>query len=129
MKDIESREDIILFVDRFYSKVDIDPVLGPIFNERAGVDWDEHKQKLYGFWNSIVFQTGEYKGQPFGPHLQNMPLYKNEFQHWLNLFIETLDELFSGETVEKMKKSAQNIANVLMVKLGIVKGDILKTVE
>jgi hemoglobin len=129
MNDIEARDDIVRFVNRFYDKVTIDPILGPIFNDQAKVDWDEHKDKLYKFWASIVLATGEYKGQPFPAHVGLMPLKREQFHHWLNLFLETVDELFEGKEAHKMKKSAQNIANVLMMKLGIIKNDILTTVE
>jgi hemoglobin len=129
MRDIETRNDIITFVDRFYSKVDTDPVLGPIFNDQANVDWDQHKDKLYKFWASIALATGEYKGQPFPAHVDLMPLTRDQFKHWLNLFLETVDELFEGEQVHQMKKSAQNIANVLMMKLGVIKNEVINTVE
>ena len=54
-KDIESREDIIAFVNRFYNKVEADPVIGYIFTDIAKVNWDHHLPRMYDFWESVLF--------------------------------------------------------------------------
>ena len=49
--DILTREDIKLLVDRFYDKVQSDPLLGPVFSH---VDWPHHLPIMYNFWSSML---------------------------------------------------------------------------
>ena len=64
MLDIESKDDIILLVNEFYTKIQIDPIIGYIFTDVAKLDWNVHLPKMYSFWESILFGTGSYKGNP-----------------------------------------------------------------
>lgn len=43
-------------VTHFYQKIQKDDLLGPIFNEVAQVNWDEHIPLLCKFWNSIMLK-------------------------------------------------------------------------
>ena len=45
--DIASLEDIKLLVNTFYSQVQKDDFIGPIFNEKIGNRWPEHLEKMY----------------------------------------------------------------------------------
>lgn len=49
MKEIKGRQEVIEMVDAFYDKVNKDPLLSPVFNEIAGVDWEKHLPKMYNF--------------------------------------------------------------------------------
>jgi hemoglobin len=106
---ISSREEVIKVVDRFYSKVRQDELIGPIFTEQAKVDWDEHLPKLYNFWEDLLFGTENYHGRPFPPHMK-FNLKIEHFERWLKLFVETIDENFSGLKAEEMKARALRIA-------------------
>lgn len=46
--DVKNLEDITLFVDKFYGKVQYDALIGPVF---AGAiqDWTPHLEQLYRF--------------------------------------------------------------------------------
>jgi truncated hemoglobin YjbI len=59
---------IVALVDRFYTKARFDPDIGPLFNS-AVQNWDEHLQKLYDFWSSVMLTTGRYKGNPMAAHV------------------------------------------------------------
>ena len=63
-KELANFEDIVLFVDSFYEKVQSDDLIGPIFN---GVitDWPPHLEKMYNFWNAALFGVPGFKGNPF----------------------------------------------------------------
>lgn len=120
MKDIESREDIILLVDKFYDKVKMDKVIGPFFNDVAKVNWNEHLPKLYDFWETTLFHKALYKGNPIEVHKhlhQLSPLEKKHFEHWVNLFCSTVNELFMGNNAEQIKIKAQSIAIVMQWKI------------
>lgn len=41
----------------------------------------------------------------------------DNFQQWIHLFNETVDELYQGEKAELIKKRAQSIATVMQIKL------------
>lgn len=107
--DITSDADIKQFVHRFYSKVEQDDRLGYIFNDHAGVDWDTHLPKMVDFWSNLLFRTRRYNGRPMRKHMP-LPIKKSDFERWLGLFNETIDELYEGEVADHAKEMAQKIA-------------------
>jgi hemoglobin len=119
MKDLFNKDDIRLLVDRFYEKVNDDPLLSPIFNDHAEVDWPEHLPVMYDFWNSLLFGSMEYKGQPFPKHM-TLPVTKEHFERWLQLFTATLEENFNGPKADEALERATNIARVFMTKMGLL---------
>ena len=119
-KDIENREDVILFVDTFYKKVEADAVIGFIFTDVARVDWSHHLPKMYDFWESVLFGKALFKGNPMEVHFKlnkDQPLTATEFERWKGLFMETIDELFAGEQAEETKKKAASIADLMHFKI------------
>jgi hemoglobin len=118
--DIRSESDIKLLVDTFYSKVNGDKLLSPIFNDKAKVHWDAHLPTMYKFWGTQLIGTMDYKGQPFPPHMK-FDLQSGHFQRWIELFTGTVNELFEGPTADLAIYKAQNIAQIFQYKLGIIK--------
>lgn len=115
-KDIRNRNDIILFVDRFYDRVRKDPVIGYIFNDIARVNWEKHLPVMYNFWDNAIFFSGTYTGNPLQlhKHLHHvMPLEEKHFDQWNKLFTETIDELFSGAKAELAKERALSISQIM----------------
>lgn len=115
---IKSRDEVIQIVDSFYAKVRLDPLIGPIFNDVAKVDWAEHMPKLYNFWEDLLFGTDNYKGRPFPPHMK-LNLKPVHFEIWLKLFTETIDENYQGMKAEEMKARARRIALNFSMNLGL----------
>ena len=113
--DILTREDIKLLVDRFYDKVQSDPLLGPVFSH---VDWPHHLPTMYNFWSSMLLGDQSYRGNPFQKHLP-LAIDGQHFDQWLKLFTETVDHHFSGEKAEEIKMRARSIAGVFQLRLGI----------
>ena len=64
MKDIETREDIIQMVNTFYSRVQKDELLGPIFNGKIQDRWETHLNTMYNFWSNILLGDNSYHGRP-----------------------------------------------------------------
>ena len=116
---IESRKDIIQIVDSFYEKVRKDELIGPIFNDVAKVNWEEHLPKLYNFWEDLLLGTNNYNGRPFPPHTP-LNLRPEHFERWLYLFTTTVDEKFSGLKAEEMKARALRIASNFSFNLGLI---------
>ncbi|MDX1447234.1 group III truncated hemoglobin [Lishizhenia sp.] len=118
MKTIETRKDIELLVESFYTKVRAHNELGPIFSRHIKEDeWPEHLSKLSDFWETNLFGVRKFKGNPTQKHInvdQAHPggLEQELFGYWLQLWIATLDELFHGKLAEKAKDAARNIAHI-----------------
>lgn len=118
--DIQNRTDLILLVDTFYEKVKRDETIGFFFNEIAAVDWGRHLPVMYDFWESTLFGSGTYSGNPMNKHIVLSRRHKMEphhFQHWIALFHGTVDELFSGTNAETIKQRAAGIATVMQIKI------------
>jgi hemoglobin len=114
--DLAGRAEIELLVNTFYEKVRRDEVLGFIFNDVARTDWVAHLPKMYDFWETVIFRTGGYSGNPLAAHARLVPLTKmgrGQFDRWLGLFKSTVDELFAGAKAEHIKNAADDMANVI----------------
>lgn len=114
--DIQSKEDVIVMVNSFYDKVNEDELLSYIFNDFAEVDWAHHLPIMYRFWDSLIFGSGTYKGNPFAKHIR-LPIHKQHFQCWIQLFEQNIDEHFEGEIANHTKLRAQSIAHIFQNKL------------
>ena len=126
LRTLDSPEAVRYMVDSFYEKVQIDPLIGPVFTEVAQVDWAKHLPKMYAFWESIILGNNAYDGHPFRPHLivnQKHTLTIDHFERWLQLFTETLAENFTGETAEQVRQRATQIALVWNNKLEYLNND------
>lgn len=116
-KKIESREDVSLLVNTFYSKVRKDVLLGPIFNGII-TDWETHLELLTDFWETNLFFTRKYVGNPLHTHIEvdkKMDNTINElhFGTWINLWLETIDQLFEGETAQIAKNRARSMGTFI----------------
>ena len=121
MKEIENREDVKLLVHSFYAKISANQEIGPFFNTTIR-DWDDHLEKLIDFWESNLFAVRKYFGNPIEAHVKVDQQFHNQinpsiFGLWLNLWFETLDELFIGENVETLKRRARKMGTMLMVNI------------
>lgn len=119
-KDINHRKDIVLLVNAFYEKVKLDQEIGPIFSDVAHVNWEKHLPVMYDFWENIIFQTGNYAGNPMTAHFklhEKHPFTKAHFVRWLALFQDTLNDNFEGQNTELARQRALSIATVMEIKL------------
>ncbi|MBV7267689.1 group III truncated hemoglobin [Winogradskyella luteola] len=119
--DIKTREDIFKLVSNFYIKVRKDKVLGLFFNNTIK-DWDAHLQHLTTFWESSLFLKTKYHGNPIEAHVKvdaahNNSITELHFGLWLNLWFETIDELFEGDYAENAKRRARKMGTFLYLKI------------
>jgi hemoglobin len=115
-KDITNLEDIKILVNTFYSKVQEDELIGPIFNQKMAGRWPEHLEKMYRFWQTILLEVHSYSGSPFPPHKQ-LPVNKDHFNRWMKIFTATTDSLFIGPLAEEAKLRAKNMAEMFNYKI------------
>lgn len=104
-----TEEEISNLVDRFYAKVQHDPQIGPIFNEKVE-DWPAHLVLLKNFWSTVLLTTGRYKGDPMMTHLQ-LPLEPSHFDRWLTLFAETANEVLPPDHAIAIIAKSHRIAH------------------
>lgn len=109
-------DDIKHLVDSFYAKVQQDELLADIFNNVIQDHWPKHLEKMYSFWQTVLLEEHTYYGAPFMPHA-NLPVNKQHFDRWLELFFETLDELFTGEKAEEARWRANKMAEMFQFKI------------
>ncbi len=115
-KDITNRADVELLVNTFYDRVKKDATIGFFFTEIIPVDFPAHLPKMYAFWESILFGTSGYKGEPMTVHThihQKHKMTHEHFERWISLFTSTIDELFSGNKAEELKQRASSIATIM----------------
>ena len=120
LPDLCDRSDIDILVDDFYTRVRGDELLAPIFTDIAGVDWETHVPKIADFWETALFRTGNYRGNPLRPHLLlslQTSMSAEKFQRWLDLFFATVDTHFCGEKAEHIKRIAEDMATVMQSRI------------
>jgi hemoglobin len=105
---LATRSDVEELVRRFYQAAIPDPQLGPVFHD-FGVDWSVHVPKLVAYWSRELLGEPGYSGRPVGAHgpvLACRPFGDAAITRWLELWGETVDELFVGPTAEWAKRRA-----------------------
>ena len=116
MKDIANYEDIKQLVDSFYTKVREDELLGVIFNKVIEDRWAVHLDKMYRFWQTVLLSEHTYNGSPFAPHAK-LPVGKDHFVRWKELFCATIDDLFAGEKADEAKWRADKMGDMFLMKI------------
>ncbi|MGB3344049.1 MAG: group III truncated hemoglobin [Aequorivita sp.] len=116
-KQIESREEVSLLVRTFYAKVRKDELLGPIFNGIID-DWEAHLELLTDFWETNLFFQRKYFGNPMHAHVEVDNKWGNtinelHFGTWINLWFETINELFEGETAQIAMNRARHMGTFI----------------
>lgn len=121
--DITAREDINTLVKQFYNKLLQDDLLKTIFEKTVLSHLDEHLKTIADFWDSILLDADNYRGNVTEKHFEvdkQFKLSKIEFDRWLFHWKATIDELFTGEKAEMAKFRAQSIADIMQYKLEFI---------
>ncbi len=120
--DLDSREHIEDFVDRFYARLLADEQLAPVFLEIAAVDLTVHLPHIKDYWCKLLLGEPGYRRHTMSIHRRlhrKRPLTTGDFQHWLAHFNATLDEGFSGEQTERARRIAAAIAANMQASLPV----------
>ena len=97
-KDISSRADIELFIRYFYERVKLDDTIGIIFTEIVAMNWEHHIPLITDFWETILLDNPVYKNNAMEVHYhlhKIFPLHKEHFDAWLNLFNDSIQEMYN----------------------------------
>lgn len=120
MRDITTGADIELLVDSFYKKVITDPTIGFIFTDVVALSWQKHIPVMYSFWGSLLLGQNTYKGNPMVKHMELdklVTLTPTHFDTWLQLWVSTVSELFSGPKADEAIERARSIAGIMRLKV------------
>lgn len=121
--DLLGRAEIEQLVNAFYQRVQQDELLGFIFNDVAKTEWSTHLPKMVAFWETVIFGTGGFRGNPLAAHAKLTAMTtmgREQFDRWLMLFQTTVDDLFVGEHAEHIKRAAHDMANVIYSRINHV---------
>ena len=116
MTKITNRDDVSLLVHTFYDKIRQHELLGPIFNGHITEEqWPAHLSKLTDFWESNLFGVRTFRGSPSKAHVNvdknlNHTISQNHLAQWLQLWFETINELFEGELADRAKEMARRMS-------------------
>lgn len=113
LPDLGDSEQIGRLVRTFYARVRQDDLLGPVFEDQAGVDWDEHVHKLTAFWCRLELGIPGFEGAPTRKHARlsaRAPFRAEQFERWVSLFHDTIDRGWSGPHANSIKHRAVRIA-------------------
>src|SRR5512138_1719662 len=100
----------------FYEKVRRDAVLGPVFAEAIGDDWDPHIERIMLFWLTATRLSRGYDGRNFMPaHVRNPAIRAGQLPRWLELFRETAAEVCTREVASVLVDIAERMAETLEI--------------
>jgi len=111
--DLDSREKIEFFVDRFYERMLTDEQLAPIFVNVAEIDLEVHLPHIKDYWSKLLLGERRYRRHTMNIHRElhaKRTLTAEDFERWLQFFSSTVDKYFSGERAERAKRVAASIA-------------------
>ncbi|GAB3014786.1 group III truncated hemoglobin [Mycobacterium bourgelatii] len=118
--DLADRADVEALLHRFYGRALIDEVLAEPFAELRATGLDAHIPTMCDFWETVLFRAGRYKGSALAPHLkvhQRTPLTDRHFLRWLQIWHDTVDEMYHGPAAERAKVQAGRIAWAMLRRL------------
>jgi hemoglobin len=117
---MDNKEKLALFIDAFYDKVLKDERLAAIFLDVAKIDLPVHLAHIRQYWEKLLFGEREYQRHTMDIHRElnvKQQLEREDFQRWLGLFLSTLNARHEGDTADRAKRLAHNIANNMAVQM------------
>ena len=119
-RDIETREDLLMLLNKFYEELLKYESISYIFTDVARVDMQKHLPVIVDFWEMVLFGTPTYNKNAIQPHIilhQKSKFEKHHFDTWLRHFGRTVDELFEGDIAFMAKQRAKSIATIMQIKI------------
>lgn len=113
LPDIDCRQNVEQFVDRFYQRVLVDAQLAPIFIDVASIDLAEHLPHIKNYWCKLLLGERSYRRHTMNIHRSlhtQRALTEADFERWLALFTMTLECHYRGPYADKARRIAGAIA-------------------
>jgi hemoglobin len=117
--DITTEADVARLIETFYHTVRIDALLSPFFEH---IDFEHHMPRMIAFWSLSLLGVEGYRGNLYDKH-SSLPISGIHFDRWLEMFIQTVDELYAGEIAEQAKSKAQLLKYTIESKMAHERND------
>lgn len=111
-QDIATYEDCLLLIRRFYDKLLVDEQIGHFFIQ---LNLEEHIPRVADFWAFVLIDQPGYQNNMMTAHAA-LDLKDADFNRWLELFHQTVRELFQGEKANTAIQRSQLIALTMKAK-------------
>ena len=118
--DVASRADVEALLWRFYGRVLEDNVLAEPFAEIRSKGLAAHIPVMCDFWETVLFRAGLYRGNALQVHRHvddGHRLSDSHFMRWLELWCDTVDQMYAGPVAERAKVQGARIARSLHLRL------------
>jgi hemoglobin len=118
--DLDTRTQIHDLVVHFYREIAFDPVLNPVFEEVAEVDWAVHMPRLTNYWCRVLLGEPGYDGMLLAAHehVHHLePFDPALYDRWYDLWVASVDERWSGPKADAAKAHAAHIMRFLARRL------------
>ena len=118
-QDIENRKDIENLLHAFYRKVFTDQLIGHFFTIIVPLDLEKHIPLIADFWESIIFNTQNYRKNVMEIHHdinKQSSIKKEHLDRWVEVFSQTIDEFHEGKNATLMKQRARSVATLMEIK-------------
>ena len=94
--DITSNDDIIILINVFYERLLQIEGMPAVF---ADLNFEAHKPRIVHFWAFVLLDEPGYTTNVFDKHF-HLPIKLHMFQQWLQVFTNTVNDLFVGEKAD-----------------------------
>jgi len=115
-RDLATRADVAILLQRFYGQVLDDDILAEPFTEIRLHGLDSHLPVMCDFWETVLFRAGVYRGRVVHAHEPvhgRHALTARHFVRWLERWNTAIDELYRGPVAEHAKTQAVRIARAM----------------
>jgi len=119
-RDLRNRKDLQVLVELFYATLVVDEIIGHFFTEVVIIDFEKHIPHIIDFWESVLFGTGKYKGNPIKKHIDLHRLHRitaGDFNSWLNIWNRTINKLYSGPKATEAVQKATTMKTLMLLKI------------
>jgi hemoglobin len=102
----------------FYDRIRQDAVLGPVFNEIVGDNWDAHLEKVCAFWRCVTRIDRSYSARNFMPaHLKRLQIQAWLLPRWLCCFGRRRARCVRTKVAEQLIDIAERMAMSVEISL------------
>ena len=118
--DLDHPMHIRRFIHRFYQLMLNDSILGDIFVKVAKIRLEEHLPRICAYWEKMLLGKNVYRRHTMNIHRalhSKYALSAKEFNRWLALFHQVLNEGFVGPYTCRASNIAYTIANNMQQRL------------
>lgn len=102
----------------FYARVCEDAVLGPVFAEIIGEEWDTHLKKIVAFWRYATWLDRTYNARNFMlSHAKHAQIQASLLPRWLAIFRQSARDACTKQAADHLIDIAERMAVSLEMSL------------